>query len=205
MNQIPILLPLKRNQQLTKVSKMFRKILVAIDRSSANKQVFHEALSLAQINQARLILLHVLSGEEEGSPIMSLYPSVSNHHHYLHLNPQIRRIANEQYHRQWDAFKAEGLNILRFFAKEATAAGVDTEFSQITGHPSSTICEFAQSCHADAIVIGRRGYSGLKEMFLGSVSNYVVHHAPCSVLLVQTSSEPEGHSSSDNLESTTCK
>ncbi|MEL6910326.1 MAG: universal stress protein [Cyanobacteria bacterium J06629_2] len=56
----------------------------------------------------------------------------------------------------------------------------------MTGQLSSTICEFAHSCQADVIAIGRRGHSGLQEMFLGSVSNYVVHHAPCSILLVQT-------------------
>ena len=181
---------------------MLDKILVAIDRSPANKIVFHEALSLAKATKANLILLHVLSGEEEGSPIMSLYPTVGDH--YLHLDPKIGHLANEVYHRQWKAFETEGLEILRSFAKEAIAAGVQTEFSQITGHPSSTICDFAQSCHAQAIVIGRRGYSGLKEMFLGSISNYVVHHAPCSVLLVRTSLEHQENSSSDNLKSTTC-
>ena len=180
---------------------MFSKILTAIDRSPANKEVFHEALSLAKANKARLILLHVLSGEEEGSPIMSLYPTVGDH--YMHLDPKIGRMANELYHRQWKAFETEGLDILRSFADEAIAAGVKTEFSQITGHPSSTICEFAQSCHADAIVMGRRGYAGLKEMFLGSVSNYVVHHAPCSVLLVRTTNEKNQQSSSESLESTT--
>ena len=181
---------------------MFDKILVAIDRSTANKEVFNEALSFAKANQARLILLHVLSGEEEGSPIMSLYPTVGDH--YLHLNPKIGHLAKEIYHRQWKAFEAEGLNILRCFAKKATAAGVKTEFSQITGHPSSTICDFAQFCHADVIVIGRRGYSGLQEMFLGSVSNYVVHHAPCSVLVVWTPMKKNQQSSSESLEPTTC-
>ena len=85
------------------------------------------------------------------------------------------------------------MELLRSFSKKAMsstssaiAAGLQTEFSQITGQPSSTICEFARSCQADAIVIGRRGRSGLQEMFLGSVSNYVVHHAPCSIMLVQT-------------------
>ncbi len=181
---------------------MFNKILVAIDRSPANQEVFNEALSLAKATKAHLILLHVLSGEEEGSPIMSLYPSVGDH--YMHLNPQIGRTANELYHKQWRAFEAEGLDLLRSFAKKAIAAGVETEFSQITGHPSSTICDFAQSCHADTILIGRRGHSGWKEIFLGSVSNYVVHHAPCSVLLVQTPSQQEHNSLSATLESTTC-
>ncbi len=182
---------------------MFSKILVAIDRSTANKDVFHEALSLAKATKAHLILLHVLSGEEADSPIMSLYPTSGDH--YLHLDPTIGHLATETYRRQWKAFEEEGLNILRSFAKEAIAAGVPTEFSQIAGHPSSTICEFAQSCHADGIIIGRRGLSGVKEMFLGSVSNYVVHHAPCSVLLVRTPSEQDRHSSSESLEPTTYK
>lgn len=184
---------------------MFNKILVAIDRSTANKKVFDEALSLAKATGANLILLHVLSGEEEGSPIMShystVYPTIGDH--YMHLSPRISHMANELYKEQWQDFKTEGLNILDSFAREATAAGVENELSQITGHPSSIICKFAQLCHADAIVIGRRGYSGLKEIFLGSVSNYVVHHAPCSVLLVQTSSQQGQQSSSDSLESKT--
>lgn len=182
---------------------MWSKILVAIDRSKVNQAVFDEALFLAKATQASLILLHVLSSEEENSPIMSHYPTVSNSYHYTHLSPQISRLANENYHRQWQAFKAEGLDLLRSFAEKAIAAGVTTEFSQISGHPSSSICDFAQTCHADVIILGRRGFSGIKELFLGSVSNYVVHHAPCSVLLVSTSYERERHSHLDSLKSTT--
>ncbi|GAB4540109.1 MAG: universal stress protein [Pleurocapsa sp.] len=180
---------------------MFDKILVAIDRSPANQEVVQQAISIAKANKARLLLLHVLSGEEEDSPIMSLYPTAGDH--YLHLNPKIGRLANEIYHRQWKAFENQGLEMLRNFAKDAIAAGIPTEFSQITGHPSSTICDFALSCHADAIVIGRRGHSGWKELFLGSVSNHVVHHAPCSVLLVRTANCQNHQSISEEAESTT--
>lgn len=182
---------------------MSHTILVAIDRSPANQEVFNHALSLAKATKAKLVLLHVLSEEEEGSPIMSLYPSISDRHSYLHLNPQIGHMAQEMYHRQWKAFEQSGLDILSSFANKAIAAGITTEFTQITGHPSSTICEFARSCHAKAIVIGRRGYSGLKEMFLGSVSNYVVHNALCSVLIVHTRERPEQNSASESLESMT--
>jgi hypothetical protein len=35
--------------------------------------------------------------------------------------------------------------------------------------------------------MGKRGYLGLKQMFSGSVSNHVIHHSPCSILLVQAS------------------
>lgn len=164
---------------------MFNKILVAIDHSAGSKQVFTQALSLAKANQGNLILLHVLSMEEEGSPAMSPY-LVQHKDRCIHVDPQIMHRANEVYDREWSDFKQEGIKLLRSFTEEAIAAGVSTEFSQITGHPSSTICEFAQACHADVIAIGRRGHSSFQEMLLGSVSNYVVHHAPCSILLVQT-------------------
>ncbi|MGL5078438.1 MAG: universal stress protein, partial [Waterburya sp.] len=36
-----------------------------------------------------------------------------------------------------------------------------------------------------------RGLKGLKEMFLGSVSNYVTHHAPCSVLILRSAVDSE--------------
>ncbi|WP_036477851.1 universal stress protein [Myxosarcina sp. GI1] len=181
---------------------MFDIILAAIDRSTANKRVFEEALSLAQATKAKLILLHVLSAEEPDSPILSRYPTVSRHHHYLHLDPELVRLADTMYHQQWKAFEAEGLKILRSFRDRAIAAGVTTEFSQITGHPSSTICDFASSCHAEVIVIGRRGFSQLKELLVGSVSNYVIHHAPCSVMLVPTAREPERNYGAETMVST---
>lgn len=40
--------------------------------------------------------------------------------------------------------------------------------------------------------MGRRGHKGLSEILLGSVSNYVVHHAPCSVLVLQGLTAPTG-------------
>ena len=38
---------------------------------------------------------------------------------------------------------------------------------------------------ADLIVLGSRGLSGIKAFLLGSVSDRVAHHAPCSVLIVR--------------------
>lgn len=163
---------------------MYDKILVAIDRSQISKQVFLKALSVAKADGATLTLLHVLSNEESTSPYLSEY--ISRKNRCIHVPPEIMRQANETYQQEWAEFEQQGLEMLRSYAKKAISAGVKTEFTQIIGHPSSTICEFARSCRADLIAIGRRGHSGLKEMLLGSVSNYVVHHAPCSILLVQT-------------------
>ncbi len=57
------------------------------------------------------------------------------------------------------------------------------------GSPDSRIVETAEEWHADLIVVGSHGYSRWERLLLGSVSDSVVHHAPCSVLVVRTSAE----------------
>ncbi|WP_392483099.1 universal stress protein [Nostoc sp. C110] len=160
---------------------MFKKILVALDRSEIGQQVFEEALSLAKLTQASLMLVHVLSPEEEGSPYV---PMMSNFDYYPGLTSQ----SFELYQKQWDTFKNLGIQMLQSFSAQANTAGVNTEFTQNVGNPGRIICDLAHSYGADLIVMGRRGHSGLMELFLGSVSNYVLHHASCSVHIVHLSS-----------------
>ncbi|HAC64709.1 MAG TPA: universal stress protein, partial [Cyanothece sp. UBA12306] len=84
-----------------------------------------------------------------------------------------------------EEFEQIGLNTLKSRHEEAIQAGVKAEYQQIAGTPGKSICKVAAEWKADLIVVGHRGLSGLKELLLGSVSNYVLHHAPCSVLIVQ--------------------
>jgi nucleotide-binding universal stress UspA family protein len=163
---------------------MPNKILVALDRSEIGQQVFEQALVLAKATKADLLLLHVLSPEEEGSPRI---PMVSNYDYYPGLSEQ----SFEIYQNQWDNFKAEGVKMLQTFAAKANTAGISTEFTQTMGNPGKTICKLAANYGANLIVMGHRGLSGIKELLLGSVSNYVLHHAPCSVYIVHTLLKPE--------------
>ncbi len=158
---------------------MFRKILVALDQSDNAQQVYEHALCLAKANNASLMLLHVLSHEEDSSP----YPPPFS---YWNYSPQLSAQTWEFYQKQWETYKNEGLKILQSYAAEANTAGINAEFRQMLGNPGNVICNLARSWEADLIVVGRRGRSGLTEFFLGSVSNYVLHHAPCSTLTVHT-------------------
>lgn len=160
------------------VYMFINKILVALDRSELSKQVFEQALALAKVTQASLMLLHVISAEEEGSPYMPVVYSGFDYY------SGVRGQNLELYQEQWDAFKREGINMLQSFHAQADIAGVTTEFTQNSGSPGRCICDVSHSWGADLIIMGRRGHSGLKELFLGSVSNYVLHHAPCSVHIV---------------------
>ena len=162
---------------------MINKILLAVDRSKRNKSVFDSAVSLAQTMGATLMLLHVLSEDEAGYPLLPTYA------YYPILDDRNYDVYKEKLaeYKQW------GLNFLQDLTRIATETGVDTEYTQVTGNPGRTICELANNWEADLIIVGSRGLKGLKEMFLGSVSNYVTHHAPCSVLIMRTAIEHESN------------
>ena len=60
-----------------------------------------------------------------------------------------------------------------------------TESKVLQGDPRTTLIETAYSEHADLIVVGSHGRTGLAKLLIGSVANHVVTHAPCSVLVVK--------------------
>lgn len=55
----------------------------------------------------------------------------------------------------------------------------------LIGTPESRIVETAEEFEADIIIVGSHGYNAWERLLLGSVSDSVVHHAPCSVLVVR--------------------
>ncbi len=59
------------------------------------------------------------------------------------------------------------------------------------GSPESRVVETAEELGADLILVGSHGYSRWERLLLGSVSSSVVHHAPCSVLVVRVPPEAE--------------
>lgn len=53
------------------------------------------------------------------------------------------------------------------------------------GHPAEVIVDIAAHEKADLIVLGSRGLGGVKSFLLGSISDRVMHHAHCPVLIVK--------------------
>jgi nucleotide-binding universal stress UspA family protein len=66
--------------------------------------------------------------------------------------------------------------------KDGPAVSGDVLF----GSPESRIVETAEQMPADLIIVGSHGYNRWERLLLGSVSDSVVHHAPCSVLVVRS-------------------
>lgn len=158
---------------------MYRKILVAVDHSPLRTHLIDKAIKMAQLMKAELMIVHALSAYEEGSPGLP----VRAYHSYYPISDSI---AWDTYQKRWATYERDGIQELRQLADEAAAQGICAEFTQTAGDPGRVICDVASSWQANLIVVGNRGRSGLSEFFLGSVSNYVMHHASCSVLVVHS-------------------
>ncbi|MCU0552687.1 MAG: universal stress protein [Leptolyngbya sp. Prado105] len=143
---------------------MFHRILVALDNSETSRAVFEKALEIAGATQAHLMLLHVLTDEEVG------YPDQSD------LDRQIE---------QWQNCRQKGSELLRSRQALSEKLGIQTEMTEITGAAPREICDCAETWQADLIVMGHHDLSGIQRFIRGSVSNYVMHYASCSVMTVQ--------------------
>lgn len=172
---------------------MIRKILITIADSNANQYIFDHALMLAKAMGAHLGLLHVTDPDEttEVPPayLASLEPYMSGEDEsdsYCYLGH----------------FETVEPDLFGGLVNAATAVGVSTDCIHCFGDPERAINDFAAIWNPDLIVLGRRGRSGVAEFFLGSVSNYTLHHAPCSVYVVHPPSDASEHTSGNTSEHT---
>lgn len=156
----------------------FQRILVAIEESPLDPSVFRAALELAHSNKAVLRLLHCISNEIVTQPRSSTSFETNFSPSLLMDNYQTQEMII-------DHQIEEAQSILQRYSQEAISHGVPTESDYLVGEVGYQLCEAAKDWAADLIVVGRQGRSKWAEALLGSVSNYVVHHAPCSVLVIQ--------------------
>lgn len=74
-------------------------------------------------------------------------------------------------------------------AEMAEALGlVDAEQRVVLGSAGPAMCALAESLPAGAVVLGTRGHGGLRRAILGSVSDHILRHAPCPVVIVHPTS-----------------
>lgn len=65
------------------------------------------------------------------------------------------------------------------------AEGIEVDHDAREGDPAGVLIDVARELHADLIVVGDRGRTGVQRFLLGSVPSKLAHHAPCSVMVVR--------------------
>ena len=142
----------------------FERILVPTDFSAGSERAWAVARQLAGRLGAELILFHVVVE----APLYSEGPFTTKH---------ARSVFSKA--REWaDTTLGE-------WTAAATASGLRARSIVGTGAPHEAIIATAGLEHADLIVVGTQGRSGLDRALLGSVAERVIRLAPCPVLAVR--------------------
>jgi nucleotide-binding universal stress UspA family protein len=146
---------------------VFRSIIVGTDGSETAKEAVRHASEVAKRCGARV---HLVSAQ---------VPTVGAHLAAgTPVGPEMAGLAT-------------GSDRAGAILEEAAGAfrtnGVSVELHAPRAEAADALIEVAEREGADLIVVGNKGMSGARRFFLGSVPNKVTHHAPCSVMIVNTS------------------
>jgi len=150
-------------QGLQKPVQPYTKILLPTDFSVHSERAASRAREMAERCGARLEVLHVVEQtifyNEDYDPVIADIPLAED-----------------------ELMGTAELNMRKF--AERTGLDTDTVLEVQWGNPKWSIVSWAREKNIDLIVMGSHGLHGFGRL-LGSVSNSVLHQAPCDVLVVK--------------------
>jgi nucleotide-binding universal stress UspA family protein len=146
-------------------------ILLATDGSAASEPASEQAIDLAIQLEARLLVVSVVASARQPSEAATAAGASSPEPR--HSEPR------EADSRDSMAARAQGI------VQRARAAGANATYLVWEGEAGEAIVAAADSEDADLIVVGSHGRSGVSRFFIGSVSDFVVRHAHCPVMVVR--------------------
>ena len=138
---------------------MFPNILVAVDGSESAKKAFEKSIYLAQKCNSRIDLVHVVQCEVGGDSANTF--------------------------EKIDELKEKAKKMLEEYKIQASSKNVPIQITVMQGDPAKVIIELAKAKNYDLIIMGTRGRTAFQELLIGSVSQKVMHHASCPVMVVR--------------------
>ena len=150
---------------------MIKKIIVPIDGSEHSDRVLNYALDLAEKYSAEIKLLSVAQPVVATGPMFLTQPM---------LSPASTAIYVKEIEAAHEKMLAEA-----FKKAKETKPNINISKQLVNGRPADKIVEITNKGKFDLIVMGSRGTGGIKEFFLGSVSDRVADETRCPVLLVK--------------------
>ena len=141
----------------------YKTILSPVDGSEESELAFRKAVHVAQKNNAKLLIVHVIDTRAIQTP--SGFEG--------NFTDEIVRQTKVMIDRYESLARERGVQ--------------DIETIIDYGSPKVMIAkEIAVEHKADLIMIGATGLNAVERLFIGSVSEYVIRHAPCDVTVVRT-------------------
>ncbi len=138
---------------------VFANILVAVDGSGSAKKAFEKSIYLAQKCNSNLDLVHVIQCELGGDSATT-----------FEIIEDLKNKAKE---------------MLEEYKIQSAKNNVSIQIMVTQGDPAQVIIELAKTKSYDLIIMGTRGRTAFQELLIGSVSQKVMHHASCPVMVVR--------------------
>ena len=152
---------------------MFKKILVPLDQSEHSSKALDVAIQIAKKFTGEITLIHVYSSVlpivKPGSPTLTSVPV----------------LAPEYSLKMIDITRDTGNKILAEGRKRVGNEGIKVQTILEEGHVVQEIVRVSREGKFDLIIMGARGVSHIKEMLMGSVTDGVMHHVTCPVLIIR--------------------
>jgi nucleotide-binding universal stress UspA family protein len=142
-----------------------RKLLLATDLSEASSSATDQAFVLASQLDAALLVVSVID------PGSLLLPS-------------------GRFGARIDQVRERREQLAQDLVERGREEGVEVSFLVWSGDPGDMIVEAAEAEHADMIIVGSHGRGAVGRFLIGSVSEFVVRHARCPVLVVRPRETP---------------
>jgi nucleotide-binding universal stress UspA family protein len=153
---------------------VFRRIVIGTDGSDNAKRAIHVASDLARRTNAEVVIAYAIPslGLPVAIPPVAALPAegyaVSVDDYYKEARDRARKLVGEAV----ELAKEGGVR-----ARGEVLDGPESVVEQLVG--------LAEKEKVDLVCVGTRGHSGFRKLLLGSVSNGLVSHAPCTVLVVR--------------------
>lgn len=151
-------LPAVNRTPVTELRRSIRRILLATDLSTASEAATEQALQLARDLAADLLVVSVIDATS------------------VHSGPVVARMDQRR------AAREQAAQALVFKGRRV---GVSVRFLVWEGEPGPAIVDAAVAEAAHLVIVGTHGRSRVERLVLGSVSDHVVRHAPCPILIVR--------------------
>jgi nucleotide-binding universal stress UspA family protein len=143
-----------------------KKILIATDFSESSERALSYALAIARVYGSELQLVHVVS----------IRP-------YLYTGVDALGAAV-------GAAERDMVELQERLVRGKQLEGICHRSSVLRGYPGEVLSEFIRREHADLVVMGTHGRTGLRKFLLGSVAEEVFRKSPCAVLTVGPNAAP---------------
>ncbi|MCB0208709.1 MAG: universal stress protein [Anaerolineae bacterium] len=146
------------------MAKKYRHILVPLDGSKLAELALEDAWQLAELNHAKITLLHV------ASPVEEVIGAGTDHPIFID--------------QQWESERVKALRYLSGLINQMPQ-GLEIYPEVEMGLAAETIVDYANHHDIDLIVMATHGRSGFRRLIYGSVAEAVLHEAHVPILMVR--------------------